>query len=228
MKIVVMAALHGDELMGIKVQGYLTAQGTHEILNMIGHPQAIARHRRFIDEDLNRSFNVQAQSTESSIARRLKKELTDYMPDLVIDIHTSVTDVRKVAIVATRNTLIETIAAQLGMEALVIMPGHLTDSSLIGCFPEKSLSLEFGRYHRSEKLAKDIALRISALNPKANDETSTIPVYEVFGQIDKAYAGLTDIKNLVYNEELGGYPFLGGKRAYKTIGGFLARKLDTK
>jgi succinylglutamate desuccinylase len=226
MKIIVMAALHGDELLGLKVQSQLVSQNRHDILSMIGHPQAIAKRTRFIEEDLNRSFRGHSQSMECRIAQRIERQLRATLPDLVIDIHTSITDVKKVAIVAVRNAFIESVAAQLDMEAMVIMPKHLTDSSLIGCYPEKSLSLEFGRYQRSDKLALDIARRIRALDTTNSDKASTIPVYEVFGHIDKVYTGLEGIKNLVYNEELGGYPFLAGKKAYESMGGFLARKLD--
>jgi succinylglutamate desuccinylase len=227
MKTFVIAALHGDELFGLKIVGRIQRANVDNILTKVGHPEAIAMRRRFIDQDLNRSFLSETPSIETSIAQVIKKEMSTYDAELIIDIHTSVSNTGNVAIVAKHTPIIEYVAQALGMEAIVIMPTALAETSLIGCFPEKSLSLEFGRYARSDKLADEIANRIQMLRAGEVPRGRRIPIFEVYTTIDKHFAGLATVKNLELNAELGGYPFLAGATTYATIGGFLARRILT-
>jgi len=98
-------------------------------------------------------------------------------------------------------------------------------TSLIGHLPDRSLSLEFGGNERSDKLAQELAEIISDFRTDGLD-IAKLPTYEVFTEIDKNYKKLTGIKNLVFNKDLGGYPFLAGPSTYGSIGGFLAKKLS--
>ena len=227
MKIFVIAAIHGDELFGLKIIGRIKKYFKNEILIRVGHPEAIAKRKKFIEEDLNRSFNSKKQSVESQIAKDIKKEITNSVADLIIDIHTSIVSVGKVAIVAKHNPLTEYVAQALSMDVLVIMPKSLTKTALIGCFPNKSISIEFGRDNKSDTLASEIAKKIESLNfSKSKKNSNNLPIFQVYDQIDKNYKGLSTIKNLVFNKELGGYPFLAGLNTYKSIGGFLAKKIN--
>lgn len=227
MKILVVAALHGDEVFGLKVAGKLQENPTpkNEIVVRIGNPEAIAKRRRYIEEDLNRSFLSTKPTIESRLARNLRYSIDQLAPDLLVDIHTSTTTVGRVAIAAQNSPLVGHAAAALGADLLVVMPKAIAATSLIGCLPEKSLSIEFGRPNRSDKLAADLARRITDFQPNSN-AALTLPIYEVFDQIDKHYSGLANIKNLEYNSDLGGYPFLAGPNTYKDSGGFLARKVN--
>lgn len=226
MKIFVIAALHGEEVFGLKVLGRIRRGGKNEMSVMVGHPEAVAKRRRCIDEDLNRSFNTKKDIVERMVAQHIKQEIEKFAPDLIIDIHTAHGYIGKVAIVAERSPLTDNIAKSLGMEVLVIMPKHLTDTSLIGCFPSKSISLELGKNHRSDKLALEIAEGIESLNFSSQNLTVDLPTFEVYGEISKGDRGLAKIKNLVFNKRLGGYPFLAGPNVYESIGGFLARKIS--
>lgn len=226
MRIFVVAALHGDELFGLKIIGRIKHIGKNNILTKVGHPEAIAKRKKYIDADLNRSFQTQKNTTESIIAKNIKHELEQFEADLLIDIHTSITSMGNVAIAAKHSNLIEYVAKILGMEALVIMPKRLTKKSLIGCYPEKSISIEFGRHNRSDKLASKIANRIELLNISNQQNNNSLPVFEVFAEIEKKHKKIDKIKNLEYNKELGGYPFLASSKGYEKIGGFLARKLN--
>lgn len=225
MKIFVVAAIHGDELFGLKVIGKIS-DSSNIILVKVGHPEAIAKHKRFIDEDLNRSFNSEKQTIESKLAKKIKKELTDCNADLIIDIHTSVSTMGSVAIAGSNNTLIGYTAQALGMDSLVIMPKNLIKKSLIGCFPKKSIVIEFGKKYRSDKFASEIARKIESLNFSDINKLVNLPIFEVFNEIDKNYKGLATIKNLVFNKDLNGYPFLAGPNTYELIGGFLAKKIN--
>lgn len=225
MKICVVGALHGNELFGLKVVGKIHEHATENVMTLIGHPQAIAKGKRYIDEDLNRCFGKKGDAQEIAIAKGIEKKLRGYHPDVVLDIHTSISDVGNIAIVAEYNEQIGAIAAHLDMDAIVIMPKHLTNTSLIGIFPEKSISLEFGKNKRSDQLAYKVFENIQTLEYISLQTSKKLPVYEVYSTIDKSFKKLAGIKNLTYYRELQGYPFLAGTGTYETMGGFIARKL---
>lgn len=225
MKIHILAAQHGNELLGLKVIGKLVQQRANNLTFRIGHPEAVAKGVRYIQRDLNRSFNSLESTIEAAIAADIEREIKALAPDLIVDIHTSVSDVAKVGIVAKRSLLVERVAVAMGMEAVVVMPEYATRNALNGRFPDTSISLEFGRGYRSDALAADLAKRIRQLDIDEPYVGAALPVFEVFTEIDKNFDGLASIKNLQYNQTLDGYPFLAGPTTYETIGGFLARKV---
>jgi succinylglutamate desuccinylase len=225
-KTYVIAALHGDELFGLKVIGKLQQKATTNCITRIGNPEAIAKGKRYIEEDLNRSFRSNQQTLEATLAKAIKAELKSYAPDYVIDIHTARSGVGKVAIVAKHCAKTAYLAQALGMDAMAIMPQHLTRTSCIGCCPDRAISLEYGKGYRSDKLAADIADSLDALQPTFQVQRPHIPVFQVVSTIPKDFEGLASIVNLAFNETLGGYPFLAGEHTYETIGGFLAKKVS--
>jgi predicted deacylase len=226
MKKYIVAALHGDETFGLRIVGHMQESISENICFRVGHPEAVAKNVRLIETDLNRSFLSESTSLEGRLAAHIKQEIVKCNPDLIVDIHTAEENVGNVAIVANLNSLVVSVAEQLGMDAVVKMPENLAKKSLIGCFPEKSLSLEFTRTRCTDELAKSIALRLSTVRIPGSRELSTkLPVFEVISVIDKNYSGLKDIVNLSYNKELKGYPFLASPTAYDMIGGFLANKI---
>ena len=61
MRILIVAATHGNELLGIKLYERLLKQ--HSVLLesidfVIGNPRAYAKSLRYIDKDLNRSYGI--------------------------------------------------------------------------------------------------------------------------------------------------------------------------
>lgn len=217
-KMLVVAGVHGNEPFGLKVLGKLKEE-ISSIQTLVAHPEALAKRIRFIESDLNRSFTGQSNTLEERLAVSIKKELVDSQPDMVIDLHTSVSDCGPTGIIATYSLENHLLAEQCGMACVVIMP---PSNALIEQCDSPAVALELGRNLRSDKLAKDIAgcLKKIARNGLAQ-RTPTIPVYEVKATIPKNYPGLRTIKNLCYDTALKGYPFLAGPDTYPDIGGFL-------
>lgn len=219
-KVFIVAAIHGDEPFGLKVLGKLRESDSAKSLQtLVAHPEAIAKRVRYIESDLNRSFNSQNNTIEERLAHSIKKEVMQSNPDIVIDLHTSVSDCGATGIVTTYSPENHKLAEYCGMSCLVIMP---SSDAFIEQFSVPSVALELGRNLRSDKLANKLASRLASLAkngiPKA---TPTIPVYEVHSIIPKTYEGLSTIRNLTYDTTLKGYPFLAGPDTYATIGGFL-------
>lgn len=225
MKVYVIAAMHGEELFGLKVAGLLLAHPDPDIRVRIGNPLAIAKRQRFIDSDMNRSFLLKG-TYEARLAKGVKEEIAAFQPDYIIDLHTSVTDVRAVAIVAGISPTTKLLAAATGTEAIVRMPRHIAKDSFIGCYADRAVSIELGKGLRSDVLAGQLADAIRVLTVTRHDDTAKkLPIFEVEGVIDKDYKKLDGIKNLIFNPDLNGYPFLAGKNTYATMGGFLAQKI---
>ena len=92
MKILLIGATHGNELLGVKV--YERLLKTHSpllehVIFMVGNPRAYAQGKRFMEADLNRCYGVDDATYESKRARTISDEIQNKNPDIVIDIHTT-------------------------------------------------------------------------------------------------------------------------------------------
>lgn len=225
-RIYVIAAQHGDEVFGLKILGRLQSRLDPRVVLRVGHPEAVAKRRRYIDHDLNRSFgSVSHRSLEHDLAAQIKQDIAAHRPDLILDLHTSRGTVGRVGIVANDAPQLGRIAARLGMQRVVVMPDHIANVSLIGQYPDRALSLEFGTGQRTDKLAKTTADAIAELvGTTINDAPAPLPQFTVERTIQLHEAPGETLQNYRYNPTLGGYPFLVGKNTYTTFRGFLAHK----
>lgn len=225
MKKYIIAGLHGDEPFGLKIAAKLDQLTDGDIFTKVGHPEAVEKGVRYIEEDLNRSFGSAHDCLESRLAKSIKNEIIQYDPAVILDIHTSIAEVDNVAIVASNNNFVQQLADYLGLKAVVIMPQTLVRKSLIGQFPAKSISVELSLNSCTNELAKHLSEKIANLKSDDLKCLNRLPVFEVFDYIDKNFKGLESIENLTYNRTLKGYPFLAGLKTYETTGGFLAKKI---
>jgi succinylglutamate desuccinylase len=80
MQVEFVAGLHGDETLPIKVLK------RHGVKHLIGNPAAIARNVRYIEKDMNASFNTSGNTLEGRRARELLEMI---FGDMVIDLHST-------------------------------------------------------------------------------------------------------------------------------------------
>ena len=80
--IVLSAGVHGDETSPIELLQRLVEQilsghihPAHRLLVIIGHPEAINLHRRFVDENMNRLFKVENPATNPDCIRANKLQI---------------------------------------------------------------------------------------------------------------------------------------------------------
>lgn len=227
-KIYVVAALHGDEPFGLKVLAHLYSLNDGRVITRIGHPEAVAKRREFLEANLNRSFAPDTKpSKEAQIAQRILADIKKEKPDLIIDLHTCECNVGKSAIIPNEDPKLINVAKRLGMEYVFIGVPSITRVGLIGQNPDKSIILEFGRGLRSDRLAELLAERIVGLldEPSESSEDATIPVYSDSCLIERSAATDLELLNYVFNERLGGYPYLVGKNTYIDYVGFMAKKV---
>jgi succinylglutamate desuccinylase len=98
-KIAIVGGTHGNELTGVYAIEKLTRfperlhQYSFEVVTLLANPRAITANRRYIDRDLNRSFdnndlvNLELTGYEDNRAKEIAVELQDV--DLIIDLHSS-------------------------------------------------------------------------------------------------------------------------------------------
>lgn len=92
MKILIIAATHGDELLGIRLYEKLLRDRSpllESIDFMIGNPRALSARKRYIDNDLNRSYQATAGGYEVWRASEIRDYISLTKPDLVLDMHTT-------------------------------------------------------------------------------------------------------------------------------------------
>lgn len=229
-RIYVVVAMHGDEPFGLKVLAHLRQLGDDRIVRQVGHPEAVAKRKEYLEDNLNRCFGPKAHdSKEARIAKHLLKDISKVKPDLIIDIHTAECAVGKSAVIAKLNKDLIEVACRLGVDYVIEGNKAVTSRTLFGQFPAKAILLEYGRGLRSDNLARSIAEQITALlglaKPKAK---RNLKVYSKTRTIKKAEANGLNLKNYTFNKKLGGYPYLVGKNTYQkyeSFVGFLAQKV---
>ena len=104
--ILLIGASHGNELLGPKLFSHLL-QHRKEVLEyvdiLIGNPRAFAACKRYIESDINRSYNTALDTYESRRADYIKNYIAVNKPDLVIDFHTTTAIQPNCLIVSTIN-----------------------------------------------------------------------------------------------------------------------------
>lgn len=228
-KIYTVAALHGDEPFGLKVLAHLRQLGDDRIVRQVGHPEAVAKRKEYLEDNLNRCFGPKTpDSKEARVAKHILRDIAKVGPDLIIDIHTAECAVGKSAVIAKINPVLIEIARQLGVDYVIECDKGLASRTLFGQFPTRAILLEYGRGLRSDKLAHLIAERITALLSPINPTTNrNLKVYSNTRIINKTEANGLKLRNYIFNRKLGGYPYLVGKNTYykyESFVGFLAKE----
>jgi succinylglutamate desuccinylase len=246
--VAIVGCLHGDELVGKKVIDVLTRErlirGT--LMTIIGNPLAVKKKKRFIKQDLNRSFSGKKNGKiEEKIAYAIIKIIKN--ADYMIDVHSSTTDTRDVAIVKRSNLRIKKMLKTIAPRRVVFMPKGFGDKALINFC--SGVSFEYGKhnsehvYQKSLKDTKKFLASLGMIKTKKNKQKKyKSEYYKVFNTENRPKGfnikkGIKDFILIKKGDLLGTvrgrkifakenfYPFLFGEKAYKDIIGFKTRKV---
>lgn len=244
--VVVLGCVHGDETIGAKIINYLKKikirNGT--LVLKIGNPLARLKNKRFIDQDLNRSFPGNSTGNhEEKLAYKLKLLISS--ADFVIDIHTSTTNTKPLVIVTKTNKSVEKLLNALNPSRVVIMDKNISKKALI-YYCKAGLSLEYGKNISEKLITKDIMTILSGLEMTSLKKRKKVKTefYLVVNALEKnpGYILTNKIRNfkLVKRGDVVAnfgqnklkatkdfYPILFGEKAYKDIFGFCAKKIST-
>ena len=247
--VAVVGSVHGDEPVGRRIVEKLRdiqlTQGT--FIGIVANPCALERHTRFIDTDLNRSFPGNESGTlEEQMAYHLGETLKQ--ADYILDVHSTTTDTRDVAIIKNRTEKVRTLVRKLSPRRVVLVPHGIGDGSLINSF-DGAVSLEYGphedeyTYMSSFNGVMRVLAKFNMIASAMTESGEVTEYFEVYGTVNRpdGFKMKLGIHNLVLckkGETLGEvgdeqvyaeesfYPFLFGPESYKNIMGFKARKVD--
>ncbi|MGK7885223.1 MAG: aspartoacylase [Crocosphaera sp.] len=125
-KVALIGGTHGNELIGVylikkfKNDLSLTERDSFETITLLGNPKAIKARERYIDTDLNRCFRDEDldkndfTNYEQLLAKQHKKHLIDQEAvDIIIDIHTTTSDMGMTLILHDNNPFLLQLVAYL-------------------------------------------------------------------------------------------------------------------
>ena len=121
-RVAIVSGTHGNELTGVylvkKFERYPQLLYRHfECVTLLANPQAVVANRRYIDRDLNRSFdnaelaNATSIGYEAQRAQEIARELANI--DLIIDLHSSTAQMGLTILPSSRHPFNLRLAAYL-------------------------------------------------------------------------------------------------------------------
>ncbi len=224
-RILLVGAQHGNERLGPRFMRHLAKQPERypEVDYLCGNPKAYRANIRFIETDLNRSYNPHADTVktyEAIRAQKILRRIRDGSYEYVLDIHTSYTDVDRFFLAASMNEAVYAVVGASTLSRLVIMPTHIADCSLIGQVPQ-AISIEYNRdLARTATAVDELTALLDNLlaGRKLRLQREVFPVREKIAMnIDLPAQALNFQKT-----HQGFYPVLIGPNTYKGYKGFAA------
>lgn len=246
MKVILNIATHGDETIGNsvakKLKNLKLKIGTLSI--QIANPVAYRRRKRFIDQDLNRSFPGKANGNhEQKLAFKLLPIIKS--ADIVIDIHSTTSDLKDALIVTKSDS--KTLACVKVINPKYFLKMSVTKDNALISNAKVGIAFEFGRDRDIKTINKTvlgIKRLLSHLKMLSNKTLKIHPVktkiifFDVKKIVEKPKGALLkrSIRNYhlvkkgsVYAYDSSGreikaerdfYPILFGEKNYKDYFGF--------
>ncbi len=225
-RILVVGAQHGDERLGPRLRRYLQKHGDRyaSVDYLCGNPRAYRANTRFIQSDLNRSYNPATPTTyEEHRAQKILEHIRKGKYDYVLDVHTSTADVGRFFIATHIEGAAGEIIAAAPYERVVVMPPHIADCSLIGRVPQ-AISIEYDRnIGRTPEAVHELARLLDNLLSRR-----AIPRERQIFYVHDTIALDSGVDLSHKNFELlpqGFYPILFGEKTYTAHRGFAAHDM---
>ncbi len=212
---VLVYCLHGDELMTEKVAKELQYE-FGEIEIVLGNPVARESEKRFIESDLNRSFNSNKKTAEAKRAKELIKILGGFNDNLIIDLHTTKANMPPVAIVTDLSQI--ALVSRLGMDKAIYMPPQFSSGGSLIENVSNAVSIEFFADADSKSMVKNFIRSAYAFDSSKIDELEVYFVEEIVkGRNDPEIENFRKLRD-------GSYPVFSGEPAYKGVKYLKTRK----
>lgn len=194
-RVTILAAMHGNETYGIDlhaafVSRYPTLKNRVQLI--IGNQRAYQEKVRFVDSDLNRHYNINVDDHESAEVARIERELMQFDPDYIIDVHTTRRSSGVFFISDKLNEKRRKLCAMLPIDTC-IMADSIIHKSFIGNH-DNAVSLEYSLSSISDRTTEGF---IKALNEFITIKPATIDISRIF-----------EAKRLITQEEWQHYPGL--------------------
>jgi succinylglutamate desuccinylase len=225
-KILLLGSQHGDEHLGEKLYSYITNQHP-ELLEHIefltANPKARKKNKRYIESDMNRSYNGQTNTYEERRANKILKYIDKSKFDLVLDLHTTHCKQPPCLIMAAVGPETTRFIQASSITQIVVMNNPIVKTSLNGVRP-MVISIEINNGITDdihENLCSDMK---RYLQNTAHDIRKY--VYEITDLLQKSEISVAEAKAL-QNFKLsnfGYYPILVDENSYSTFTNYLGFK----
>ncbi len=121
MRILVMGGMHGDETLGIELAELLKRRPIVDVDSVLLNQQAIDAKRRFVNQDLNRSFPGDVTSDDYETRRAAEVLMMCDGYDVVFDFHNTMCPDNDCSFVGEGcNSLLYDVASECGVERVVV------------------------------------------------------------------------------------------------------------
>lgn len=180
MKILLLGSQHGDELLGDKLFTHLNTHHPHLLEHVtfkIGNPKAHKAGIRYIESDLNRSYNGNTTTYEEKRAEYLQGYITKNSFDVVLDLHTTVCDQPPCFIIHTIRDEIKPFLRASHIERVVLLSDPIIHSSLDSVSPNV-IALEIANSEITKELLDNLCRDLERYI-EGRTEHVTKKVYEV-------------------------------------------------
>lgn len=249
--ILVIGCVHGDELIGRKIINKLRkltiSHGT--LVTVIANTHAIKAGKRFVDQDLNRSFPGNPKGNhEECLAYSLFPLIKE--ADIVLDIHSTTTDTTSAIILTKVNKSIRQLLNIFSPKRVVVMEKKVGKTALTG-YCKAGISFEYGKDKSEEAYKETLSDIIKILEgcgmidrkkKKVSKITRKTEYFKVFGtlaryddlKLEKTIKNFSLVRrgevisrmsNRIQKTPRNFYPILFGEKAYKEIWGFMSNKV---
>ncbi|KKT30961.1 MAG: Succinylglutamate desuccinylase/aspartoacylase [Candidatus Nomurabacteria bacterium GW2011_GWD1_44_10] len=239
---------HGNERVGLKVAKYFSGVkplcGTF-VIN-VANEKALEAKKRFISNDLNRSFPGKKNgSHEEKLAYKMKPFIEAF--DVVLDVHSTETGMTSSIIITNFTSAMKTISKAISPKRIIYMKA--TKSSALISSAKLGIGFEYGKdkskktYHDTIQSVARVLEYYKMINPShLKQAKNVIEFYEADSTVAKpdGFKVAHGIKNFVlikkgsvigYNTKIKDkivakkdfYPVLFGKNSYKSIFGFSSK-----
>lgn len=223
-KLLLLGAQHGDEPLGDKLFDYLQ-NNRPDMLKyvdfLVANPEARKKSVRFIESDLNRSYNGRNATFEERRAGEILAFIEQGNYDLVLDLHTT-TCVQPPCLITA--SISHPFITASNISKIVHMNHDIVRSSLIGVL-KTAISIEVNREEIDETLLKSL---VGDIDRFTADKTSEIKkeYYEVAGLLHKFEVSEQEADSLknFHKAKAGFYPVLVGENSYKKHTDYLGFK----
>jgi len=250
MKIIFNIATHGNERMGVdvvkEIQKLNIDHSRHNFIFQKANKKAFELNKRFIHQDLNRSFPGKKNGNyEEQLAYKLSSTIRS--ADLVIDIHSTTSSSKNTIIITKLNKITLDYVKSISPKYVLFMK-YKKNCALISQ-AKVGIAFEYGKDKNKSTIKKTVLGIKRLLNyleivdhkiPKSKIKTQYFEVTSTVSS-PKGYKIIKGIKNhnlvkknqpyaknknkkLLATKDF--YPILFGEKEYKDFFGFQSKKLD--
>jgi aspartoacylase len=209
-RVALVGGTHGGELTGVflvkkfqQFPQYIQRHGI-ETITLIANEKAVAMKTRYIDTDLNRAFkredleNPQLNNYEQSLARKIARRIKEEKIDLIIDLHSTTSNMGLTVILCNPNPYLLRLAAyltEINPEVRILLYTLQKNSSHLRGLVELGITIEVGAvangildakfFQQTEKLIYSI---LDYLEAEEKGQPLSVPssftYYSAIGTVD--------------------------------------------